>query len=508
MLSNDSLTKLSHAFCGDDYNLYEYKSGPNLVSFFNYYFGLKDTYYRGFPSRWIYVYDNLVKLQNTNSLDKFFNIILSKKFLLRENELDDISLANKTKQILEQFNLFFRVDLCFLKKEQDGKYKLVKESEDLILIGSGGFANVFLQKSTGLVIKKLKDDFLTDQAIVSRFKREFEITKSLQDEDGIIHIHTFDAIDCSYSMDKAEMTLSDYLSHNTNISIQIRCVRQILHIMERVHSKGIIHRDLSPNNIFINKGQLLIADFGLGKDLSVFTSHQTVRTNALGQYFYCAPEQFMLLRDGDKRSDVYSLGRIINYIFTGDAANCKHPFRSVVEIATNEESSYRYEDAGKLAIAFEHAVDNFNKSQSEAVYDSMLLNGMDINDELEQYLFTLTGDNICRKINSNFNYVHPIMRFMKRKASNKKYMLHAINDNYKEICRQYEEYDAYLPIIKSVILDSFYNYADKEIALSMLEYIAIDRNRYCAQDLIRQLYRMNLETGILDKLRSFLGVFH
>lgn len=40
----------------------------------------------------------------------------------------------------------------------------------------------------------------------------------------------------------------------------------------------------------------------------MFTSHQTIHTNSVGQYLYCAPEQFMLLKDGDFRSDVYLLG--------------------------------------------------------------------------------------------------------------------------------------------------------------------------------------------------------
>lgn len=94
---------------------------------------------------------------------------------------------------------------------------------------------------------------------------------------------------------------------------KINCIRQILHVMTEVHNQDIIHRDLSDNNIFIISGVLKIADFGLGKDLNVFTSHQTVHTNAMGQYFYCAPEQFMMLKDADKRSDVYSLGRVINF---------------------------------------------------------------------------------------------------------------------------------------------------------------------------------------------------
>ena len=82
-----------------------------------------------------------------------------------------------------------------------------------------------------------------------------------------------------------------------------------------------------------------IADFGLGKDLNVFTSHQTMHTNAVGQFYYCAPEQFMMLKDGDKRSDVYSLGRVINFIMTGDPRNSHHIYRNIAEKATNSNTA-------------------------------------------------------------------------------------------------------------------------------------------------------------------------
>lgn len=104
--------------------------------------------------------------------------------------------------------------------------------------------------------------------------------------------------------------------------------------MTEVHKRDIIHRDISADNIFIISGMIKIADFGLGKDLNLFTSHQTMLTNAVGQFYYCAPEQFMMLKDGDKRSDVYSLGRVINYDYGSMMITPRHfghPARSVGE---------------------------------------------------------------------------------------------------------------------------------------------------------------------------------
>lgn len=59
MISEGSLRQISHMFCGDIDGYYSYKTGAELVSFFNQYFSANDRYGQGFPSRWVYVYDKL-----------------------------------------------------------------------------------------------------------------------------------------------------------------------------------------------------------------------------------------------------------------------------------------------------------------------------------------------------------------------------------------------------------------------------------------------------------------
>ncbi|HEL1339140.1 TPA: protein kinase, partial [Streptococcus equi subsp. zooepidemicus] len=109
-----------------------------------------------------------------------------------------------------------------------------------------------------------------------------------------------------------------------------------------------LHRDISPTNIFFVNGIIKIADFGLGKNLNTLTSHQTMDTASFGQLFYCAPEQLTLLKDADKRSDVYSLGRIINFVMTKNPNIFSHSLRSISEKATNLEPDYRYQDATEM----------------------------------------------------------------------------------------------------------------------------------------------------------------
>ena len=356
MLSSDSLKEISSIFCGDTVGYYAYKKGYTLVEFFNTNFGTNDVYGSGFPSRWAYVYDKLEDLISNRRIDSFFNLVLSKSYLMQEQSLSEVEAAEKIETIYTEFNNIIHRDLCKIT-HINGLYHLVRENDDLEPIGNGGFANVYRQKSTGLVVKKLKDDYLTDTGIRSRFKREYNITKSLQDAFGIIKVYAFDEGSSSYTMEYAETTLYEYVkSFDLSEDVKLNCIRQILNIMAEVHKRDIIHRDISANNIFIISGMIKIADFGLGKDLNVFTSHQTIHTNAVGQFFYCAPEQFMMLKDGDKRSDVYSLGRVINFVMTGDPVNSHHIYRSVAEKATNSDAAYRYADAGQLSTFFEKAV--------------------------------------------------------------------------------------------------------------------------------------------------------
>ena len=356
MISDDTLKFLSHMFCGDITDFYSRKSGPQLVSFFNSRFNFNDTYGQGFPSRWAYVYDKLVYFIRHNRFDEYLNIILSNSFLMSDLGITEVEAAETADSVLKELNRVLGTDQYVIIYDGNG-YHLVEMNQDLILVGSGGFANVYRQKSSGTILKKLKDDFLTNKGIRSRFKREFAITKSLEDLHGIITVFSFDEGNCSYTMEPAEQTLEEYVKNNDlTDEIKLNCIRQILYIMTEVHKRDIIHRDLSPSNIFIISGVLKIADFGLGKDLNIFTSHHTINTNAVGQYFYCAPEQFMMLRDGDKRSDVYSLGRIINFIMNQDPRNAHHIYRNIAEKATNTDSAYRYADAGQMSVFFEKSV--------------------------------------------------------------------------------------------------------------------------------------------------------
>lgn len=502
MISSDSLKEISNIFCGNTVGFYAYKQGNKLVEFFNTNFGTKDVYGSGFPSRWAYVHDKLVYLINNRQIDSFFNIVLSKNYLMQEQSLSEVETAEKIEMIYNEFNNIIRRDLCKITRSS-GRYHLVRESDDLVPIGNGGFANVYRQKSTGLVIKKLKDDYLTDTGIRSRFKREYNITKSMQDTLGIIQVYTFDEGNCSYTMEYAETTLDKYVnSFALSDDIKLNCIRQILHIMTEVHKRDIIHRDISANNIFIISGMVKIADFGLGKDLNVFTSHQTMHTNAVGQFYYCAPEQFMMLKDGDKRSDVYSVGRVINFIMTGDPRNSHHIYRSVAEKATNPDAAYRYADAGQLSVFFEKAVSYRQKEGRQIKVDEKIKEKV-FDDEIENYIFDLTAEKISTDIlHEKEGFVDVLLMFMKTSEEHALYIIQSIDRSYQEVCgRTFASYDQFASFAY-LVLRSGFSYVVNETAANILRFVARDVNRFSAQHMIENIKNIGVEPMIEEILDS------
>ena len=502
MLNSDAIREISDIFCGNTDGWYSYKTGPQLVSFFNQYFHTTDVYQSGFPSRWAYVYNKLVDLYNVNRIDIFFSLILSKEYLLTERKSNDIDLVSHAKEILQEFNRVLRPTTHIIV-QRDDKYFLVKKDDDLQFMGSGGFANVYFQKSTGRVVKKLKDDFLTDPSIRSRFKREYSITKSLSDLNRIIKVYDFDEGSCFYQMEKAEKTLKDFIESAGMIeATQINCIRQILDIMTIVHERNIIHRDLSPTNIFILNGILKIADFGLGKDLNVFSSQQTIHTNGVGQYYYCAPEQFMMLREGDKRSDVYSLGRIVNFVMTTNPNNSNHMFRSVTEKATNQNSAYRYSDAAQLLKYVEKSIEYHTNSKNKSKIKQKITSRI-FDEEIELYIYELPTEKICQLIlKEQIGFQDALLSFMKIDDVHASHIIQIIEDGFSEVCgRSFSAYDPFAQFAYNVINENF-SFTVKELAANILRYVAFDINRFNALHLVEKLKNNGLEPLIEEMLEK------
>lgn len=485
MLSANTLRAMSNTFIGDNNDLYSYKGGSDLVNFFNTNFGFEDTYYSGFPSRWAYVVDKFNQLLSQGKFDDFISLILSKQFIMKDKLLTDINAVEYQEKAISFVNELIGIDnYKLLRIGQD--FKLIEQSSDLVHIGGGGFAEVFKSKSSGLIVKMLKDEFKSNRGITHRFKREFEITKSLSDITGIIDVIDFNLSDYSYTMPEAEKTLKQYIEEFEHPEpYKIKMIQQILTIMSHVHSRNIIHRDLSPNNVMLLNGQLIISDFGLGKDLDIFHSHRTVVTMQYGTFDYCAPEQFMQLKEGDKQSDVYSLGSLINFILTKNPRNNQHFLKSQVEKARNENPSLRYQDANQMLDSVQKAIEYYqNKERQAQVLDKV--NSFKYDEDVESYINSLDSIALCNSIIDNSGMVAMIHLFYKDDDKRLVNILTLLEDSYASVCSKFTDYDDFGRIAHEVI-KSNRTFVAMEIAARILYHVAYDINRFGMQRLVEDI---------------------
>lgn len=515
MIKRKAIEKISKIFIGDEAGYYKRKSGYVLVKFFNENFGYNHEYgvspknpsTEGFPTRYVYVSDILEELISFKRINTFFNIILDELYIMNELDISEIDALDLIQKLLRDFNRILKIDGAELV-EFKGEYKLEKIDKDLKKIDEGGFAEVYYQKSTGYVVKKLKRNCLNNSANKSRFKREYEITKSIDDIEGVIKVIDFNENSFSYRMEKADCTLKEFIDSGKGDSIdsKIWIVNELLKIMRLVHQRNILHRDLSPTNIFKVGNQLKIGDFGLGKDINTIHSYQTNETLAVGQFFYSSPEQMKGLKNTDKKSDVYSLGKVINYIFTKDSEDTSHILKKISETATHKIPELRYKDAGEMYDAIKNIIEiNMNKNYNLKIFEEIKIGN--ITTEVKEFIDGLSGEYICKYlVEKREGFSNAILTVMKNDELKAFDIIRSIEVKYKNyiwgISGGYTAWDPFGELSYYVLneYNPEFSYSVKEVAARILRYVAEDKNRFSSQRRIKALKIRGIEPIIEEIL--------
>jgi serine/threonine protein kinase len=194
------------------------------------------------------------------------------------------------------------------------------------LVGQGGMGSVFraLDLSTGRVVA-VKVPFFeleSDPVFFSRFQREIEIGSSL-DHPGILKVFPVTRASRPYlAMEYLEgETLWDFLQRARPLPLHdaLRIALMVCDALQYMHGRGVVHRDLKPNNIMLcHDGSLRIMDFGIAVTAAKRRVTFVGFSARLGTPHYMAPEQ-VRGRQGDARMDLYGLGAILYEMTTGHA---------------------------------------------------------------------------------------------------------------------------------------------------------------------------------------------
>lgn len=203
-------------------------------------------------------------------------------------------------------------------------------------IGSGAVANIYrgtdLQTNTVVAIKQLMDTAKqADEAQITRFERESNAMENLSHPNIVNVIDTiFVDGDHFIVMDYvAGGSLSDLLEREGQLDVNyaIRVAYDIASAMILVHDADIIHRDIKPDNILIERdGRARLTDFGMAR--FTYLSRLTKRDMMLGSIMYMSPEQFKT-GEAVKESDIWAFGITFYEILTG-----RKPFKKPYDIVT------------------------------------------------------------------------------------------------------------------------------------------------------------------------------
>lgn len=206
----------------------------------------------------------------------------------------------------------------YVGKKLDGRYEIQE------LIGVGGMATVYkakdIKNNRTVAIKILKDEFSRNSEFIRRFKNESKAIAVLS-HPNIVKVYdvSFGDVMQYIVMEYIDgITLKEYIEQqekSIDWKMAVYFTNQILKAMQHAHEKGIVHRDVKPQNMMLlQDGTIKVTDFGIARFSN--TETRTMTDKAIGSVHYIAPEQARGERT-DGKSDVYSIGVMLYEMLTG-----------------------------------------------------------------------------------------------------------------------------------------------------------------------------------------------
>jgi TolB-like protein len=206
-----------------------------------------------------------------------------------------------------------------LRETLAGTYRIERE------LGGGGMSRVFVAEETALgrrvALKVLSG--LGDGVSADRFRREIQTVASLQ------HPHIVPLLNAGeagptlyYTMPLVDgESLRSRLGRESRLGVRtaVQIARDVAEALAYAHRRGVVHRDIKPDNVLLTDGHAVVTDFGVAKALSLSAEGGALTSvgMAIGTPVYMAPEQVLGDADADHRVDLYALGCVLYEMLAG-----------------------------------------------------------------------------------------------------------------------------------------------------------------------------------------------
>jgi serine/threonine protein kinase len=211
-----------------------------------------------------------------------------------------------------------------LELRKQTKYRIVR------LLGRGGMGSVYEAHHERMdrrqALKVINPELVDNPQALLRFEEEVKAVAKL-DHPNIAKAYdaeSFGSLQAIVMEFVPGQTLYEFLKKRGRLSVveACRCVRQACLGLQHAHERGLVHRDLKPQNLMLtsDKGIIKILDFGLAKIVSEKKDARglTKSNMTMGTYEYSAPEQALDAASADIRADIYSLGCTLYYLIAGE----------------------------------------------------------------------------------------------------------------------------------------------------------------------------------------------
>ena len=258
----------------------------------------------------------------------------------------------------------------FVGKRLDGRYE-IKE-----IIGVGGMAVVYKaydnQENRTVAVKILKEEFISNEEFVRRFKNESKAIAMLS-HPNIVKVYdvSFGDLIQYIVMEYIDgITLKEYIEHEGSLRWKdaVHFTIQILKGLQHAHDKGIVHRDVKPQNIMVlPDGTIKVTDFGIARFAR--SEQRTITDKAIGSVHYISPEQARGERT-DEKTDIYSVGVILYEMLTGQLPFQAENAVSVAIMQLQREPQLPTEINGSIPLGLEQITMHAMQKNPERRYQS------------------------------------------------------------------------------------------------------------------------------------------